>query len=98
MSTGDPGGKKGLVTVFCPDQIDVTGDAITVHTQARALGSTATLVAIVLYTAAVIHLAALLARLQDDDRRVVRRAMQLQSWHLRQLVPRPSSVPLRGTG
>lgn len=47
----------------------------------------------IIYIVALIYLAALLSRLQDDDRRKTRRAMQLQSWTLRQLVPRPTSRP-----
>jgi len=35
----------------------------------------------------------LMSRLQDDDRRKTRRALQLQAWQLRQLVPRPTSKP-----
>jgi hypothetical protein len=50
-----------------------------------------------MYLVALIHLAALLSRLQDNDRRRVRRAMQLQSWRRRQLVPRPVSKSPRDT-
>jgi hypothetical protein len=76
-----------------PDQVTVAGNTLQLHTAAVELDSQATLAGMVIYVIALIHLAALLSRLQDDDRRKTRRAMQLQSWTLRQLVPRPTSRP-----
>lgn len=76
-----------------PDQISVAGNTLQLHTAAIELEPEATLAGMVIYIIALIHLAALLSRLQDDDRRKTRRAMQLQSWTLRQLVPRPTSRP-----
>jgi hypothetical protein len=48
-------------------------------------------ITIFIYVVALAGIAALLARLQDDDRREVRRAIQLQTWQLRELVPRATS-------
>jgi eukaryotic-like serine/threonine-protein kinase len=76
-----------------PDRTSVSGNTLLLQTAAGELDPNATLAGLFIYLVALIHLAALLARLQDDDRRKVRRAMQLQSWQLRQLVPRPTSKP-----
>ena len=76
-----------------PVRTTVRGAEIILHTEASALDPAGMLAALMIYVAALIHLAALLSRLQDDDRRQTRRAMQLQSWQLRQLVPRPTSKP-----
>ncbi|HEX5062744.1 MAG TPA: protein kinase [Kofleriaceae bacterium] len=78
-----------------PDRVSVSGNTLLLQTPAGELDPNATLVGLFIYIVALIHLAALLSRLQDDDRRKVRRTMQLQSWQLRQLVPRPSSKPPR---
>ncbi len=78
-----------------PDRTSVAGNTLLLQTAAGELDPNATLAGLFIYIVALIHLAALLARLQDDDRRKVRRAMQLQSWQLRQLVPRPASKPPR---
>jgi serine/threonine-protein kinase len=75
---------------------DVSGNVLMLRTAAEHLDRSATLAGLFMYIVALTHLAALLSRLQDDDRRRVRRAMQLQSWQLRQLVPRPVSQPPRG--
>jgi hypothetical protein len=72
---------------LAPPVASVDGAAIHLHTAAGVLGNAPTLVALGLYLLALIGLAALLGHLQEDDRRNVRRAMQLQSWQLRQLVP-----------
>jgi serine/threonine-protein kinase len=82
-----------------PEKLSITGQDIVLHTSASLpLDPNFTLAGLVVYLIALIHLAALLSRLQDDDRRNVRTAMQLQSWQLRQLVPRPTSKPPRRTG
>ncbi|HSD88227.1 MAG TPA: serine/threonine-protein kinase [Kofleriaceae bacterium] len=81
-----------LAGVF-PSRLSVSGNTMHITTSAGHLDPAATLAGLFIYTLAVIHLAALLSRLQDDDRRKTRRAMQLQSWTLRQLVPRPTSKP-----
>ena len=75
-----------------PPSTTTVGNDITFHTAAGHLDQTATLVALAIYITAIVFLGGLLARLQDDERRRVRRAAQLQSWQLRQLVPRPSSL------
>jgi serine/threonine-protein kinase len=81
------------LTNVLPQRIYVSGNTILLQTAAGDLDPQATLAGLFIYIVALIHLAALLSRLQDDDRRKVRSAMQLQSWQLRQLVPRPSSKP-----
>jgi hypothetical protein len=63
------------------------------RTSAAHLDASATLAGLFIYIVALIHLAALLSKLQEDDRRRARRAMQLQDWQLRQLVPRMASKP-----
>ncbi len=75
----------------------VSGNALVLQTAAERLDPAATLAGLFIYVVALIHLAALLSRLQDDDRRKARRAMQLQAWQLRQLVPRPVGKPRRKT-
>jgi eukaryotic-like serine/threonine-protein kinase len=97
-----------LLTVICtlspwllgiagvlPDRVAVSGNTLLLQTAAGELDPDATLAGLVIYVVALIHLAALLSRLQDDDHRKLRRAMHLQSWQLRQLVPRPTSRPPR---
>jgi tRNA A-37 threonylcarbamoyl transferase component Bud32 len=79
-----------------PARTTIVGHDIIIHTAARQLDATTSIVALAIYIAALGHLAALLSRLQDDERRRVRRTLQLQSWQLRQLVPRPSSIPPSG--
>jgi len=63
-------------------------------TIAPALDPTWTIIGFGLYVVAVVHLAALLSRLQDDDRRALHRTTALQAWQLRQLVPRGISTPV----
>ena len=76
-----------------PTRTGISGNTISLQTAAGELDPGATLAGLFIYIVALIHLAALLSRLQDDDRRKARRTMQLQSWQLRQLVPRPTSRP-----
>ncbi|HEY5924512.1 MAG TPA: serine/threonine-protein kinase [Kofleriaceae bacterium] len=76
-----------------PVRTEVAGNILVLRTEAGELDPDATLAGLFIYIIALIHLAALLSRLQDDDRRKARRTMQLQSWQLRQLVPRPTSKP-----
>ena len=78
---------------WLPTRTGVAGNTLLLQTAAGELDTNATLAGLFIYIVALIHLAALLSRLQDDDRRKVRRAMQLQSWQLRQLVPKPTSKP-----
>jgi hypothetical protein len=72
---------------LAPPLASVDGSSIVLHTAAASLGNLPTLVALGLYMVALIALAALLGHLREEDRRSVRRTMQLQSWQLRQLVP-----------
>ncbi len=81
------------LTGFLPQRTYVSGNTLLLQTAAGELDPQATLAGLFIYIVALIHLAALLSRLQDDDRRKVRTAMQLQSWQLRQLMPRPTSKP-----
>jgi serine/threonine-protein kinase len=82
----------GLAGVI-EDRIRVSGNLLLLRTSADHLDAAATLAGLFIYIVALIHLAALLSKLQDDDRRRARRAMQLQDWQLRQLVPRMASKP-----
>jgi serine/threonine-protein kinase len=84
-----------LVGLVDGQRTAVSGNALVLKTAADHLDPAATLAGLFIYVVALIHLAALLSRLQDDDRRKARRAMQLQAWQLRQLVPRPVSKPPR---
>jgi hypothetical protein len=68
----------------------VVGGDIVLHTVATELGPFATMVGLVVYLVALVTLAALIARLQDDERRVARQKLELQAWQLKQLVPRSS--------
>jgi serine/threonine-protein kinase len=71
----------------------VVGGDLVMHTVARELGGSATIAALVIYLVSIVFLAALLARLQDDERRDRRRKIQLQAWQLKQLVPRVATLP-----
>jgi serine/threonine-protein kinase len=74
--------------------ISVQGNDIILHTMASdAMNTSTALVALIFYIVSLAQIAGLLARLQDDDRRKVRRTMQLQTWQLRQLVPRATTLP-----
>jgi hypothetical protein len=66
----------------------IVGGDIVMHTASSELDPTATMIALVIYLISLVSLAALLAQLQDTERRTQRHALQLQSWQLRQLVPR----------
>jgi len=70
--------------------VHTVGSAIVLDTNAAQLADGATIAGIITYFVSLVLIAALLARLQDDDRRSVRRAMQLHAWQLRQLVPAPT--------
>ena len=75
------------------DLVSMHGGDIVLHTAAESLDPVATAIGVSFYIAMIIHMAALLTRLVDDDRRAKRRTLQIQSWQLRQLVPRPTSTP-----
>jgi serine/threonine protein kinase len=70
--------------------VHTVGNSIVLTTTAGELSNAPTIAGLLVYLVALVLLSALLAKLQDDDRRRVRRAMQLQSWQLRQLVPAPT--------
>jgi hypothetical protein len=60
------------------------------------LAITNVVIGLVFYCVVMTQLAALMARAQDDDRRAARRTNHLQTWQLRQLMPRAStSAPPR---
>jgi hypothetical protein len=75
-------------------RIWVAGGDRVLHTAADQLDGTATIVGLMFHIVALAQLAALLGRLQDNDRRAVRRAIQIQAWQLRQLVPRATPAPV----
>jgi serine/threonine protein kinase len=75
----------GLGIIHSP--VHTEGRAIVLDTMAPELANGATIAGLLVYAFALVGIAALLARMQDDERRVVRRAMQLHAWQLRQLVP-----------
>jgi serine/threonine-protein kinase len=64
------------------------GDAIVLHTAATRLDPTFTLAGLSLFVAIVLAIAIGLTRGIVNDRNRSQRALQLQSWQLRQLVPR----------
>jgi len=68
--------------------VSVAGSDLILHTFGGKLDATTTTIAVFVYVVALSQIASLLARLQDDDRREVRRTIQLQTWQLRELVPR----------
>ena len=68
--------------------VDTVGRDIVLHTNADQLEPSATIVGLLIYSVAMVLLGTVLAALQDDERRSVRRAMQTQAWQLRQLVGR----------
>jgi hypothetical protein len=74
-------------------RITVVGRDIVMHTMAEHLDPRATMISLIVYLLALVMLAALLARMQDDDRRTARRSLQMQAWQLRQLVPRANTLP-----
>ena len=75
---------------FASGEVPVTaeGTNIVLHTAATSLDPFATVVGLVVYVVALAALATLLSLSQHDEQREVRRALQLQSWMLGQLVPR----------
>ncbi len=72
-----------------PSTISIAGDTIVIHA-AAALGSTATIVGLVLYVMMLMLLAIAFGAAQTHARRTAQRAVQLQTWQLGQLVQRPS--------
>ena len=87
-----------IAAVLCPFLLElaelrdpiasVAGGDIILHTLATNMDLTTVIVAFCIYVVAMIQIATLLARLQDGDRREVRRTIQMQTWQLRQLMPR----------
>ena len=71
-----------------PPIVSASGNDLVLHTLATDLDASTVTIALFIYIPAIAALAALLARLQDNDRRDVQRRIQLQTWQLRQLVPR----------
>jgi len=81
----------GLAATLAPwllHPVDTVGRDIVLHTNANQLDPSATIVGLLIYSVAMVLLGTVLAALQDDERRSVRRAMQTQTWQLRQLVGR----------
>ena len=76
--------------------ISTSGTDLILHTAATHLDSTATFVGLAVYMVALVVLATLLSISKEDEQREVRKTLQVQSWQLRQLVPRPRSTPPAG--
>ncbi len=69
----------------------VQGDSFILRTGAGGLDEMAALFGLVLYIVVVIGLATVLSRIQDNERRGVRRNLQIQAWQLKELIPRQES-------
>ena len=68
--------------------IDVDGTRLTLRTAATALEAVPTMIGLIVYLVSLAVLATVLSLSQHDEQREVRRMLQLQTWQLRQLVPR----------
>ena len=74
--------------------ISVSNNDVILHTMGSMLGLTKVVIGLVFYCVVMTQLAALMARAADDDRRLARRTNHLQTWQLRQLMPRAqTSIP-----
>lgn len=69
----------------------VTGDSFILQTGAGGLNEMGALFGLVLYIVVLIGLATLLSRIQDNERRGVRRDLAIQAWQLKELLPRHES-------
>jgi serine/threonine-protein kinase len=69
----------------------VEGDAFILRTGAGGLNEMGALVGLVLYIVVLIALATVLSRIQDNERRGVRRNLAIQAWQLKELIPRQES-------
>ncbi len=67
--------------------VAIAGGDVELHTTATNLTTTPTLVALVLLTAMMYTTAGVLASAEARTRRAAQRAVQIQKWQLRQLVP-----------
>ncbi|HEU0035639.1 MAG TPA: serine/threonine-protein kinase [Kofleriaceae bacterium] len=74
-------------------QLSIENGSLRVHTLAGSLDPTVTIIALVFYTFALGLFAGLLGQMQNAARRDATRAMALQAWQVRQLVPRARTVP-----
>jgi len=72
----------------------VQGDSFVLQTGASSLNEFAALFGLVLYIVVLIVLATVLSRIQDNERRGVRRNLQIQAWQLKELIPRQESQNL----
>ncbi|MBA2542055.1 MAG: hypothetical protein H0V17_20615 [Deltaproteobacteria bacterium] len=75
-----------------PAGFTVDGPNLILHTAASNLEPVAVLVGVSFYIAALILMTGLFVRIADDDRRAARRKMQTQTWQLRQLMPKPTTL------
>jgi serine/threonine protein kinase len=83
-----------LGTIGVTDQTTTTaGNTIVMHTGGASLAQTPALFGLVLYVVVLITLTTVLTRALDNERRDARRSLQIQAWQLRQLIPRPISLP-----
>ena len=69
----------------------VDGASFVLVTGAVTLNEFAALFGLVLYIVVLIVLATVLSRIQDNERRGVRRNLQIQAWQLKELIPRQES-------
>ncbi len=70
-----------------PRSMAVADDTLTLTTSATGLDYATTTIALVLYVVALVAMSVILAKALTSDRRRAQRAVQLQSWQLRQLMP-----------
>ena len=71
----------------------VQGDTFYLTTGGSNLNEFAALFGLVLYIVVLIVLATVLSRIQDNERRKVRRDLQIQAWQLKELIPRHDNQP-----
>jgi serine/threonine-protein kinase len=72
---------------YSATRTSTVGGDLVLHTAATSLDPLATMIGLVVYVVALVFLASLISKLQDDERRAARRELQLHAWQLRQLVP-----------
>ena len=70
-----------------PRSMRVFDDTLVLHTAGNGLDQTTTTIALVCYVIALMAMAVILAKSLTSDRRIAQRAVQVQTWQLRQLVP-----------
>jgi eukaryotic-like serine/threonine-protein kinase len=69
-----------------PRSMRVFDDTLVLHTAGSGLDQTTTTIAFICYVIALMAMAVILAKSLTSDRRIAQRAVQVQTWQLRQLV------------